>query len=326
MSPAHAGRLAERPRDFDPLAGRGGLGRRWHDFRLKEWVGFTLFHPELYGSMIIQDAKYLATSELYIHDRASGRLDEHAASGRRSELELPSAGLMFGGTCAFTARGFELGYRFDEDAGSHSIRVEIAATAKAQAIRGELILDAAGASAPLVVDTPLGASASMFTHKRIYPIAGTLTVGERAYRFDPARDLVIIDEHRSRLPYRTEWTWGTFALRTESGGIVGANFADREQPAGAEEESGIWVPDAVEPLSDVAFAPASADPLAPWTARSADGRLDVEFVPEGRKGVRRNFGIVAIDYFQLYGVYEGTVAGFAVRGTHGVLERMRMRS
>ena len=50
------------------------------------------------------------------------------------------------------------------------------------------------------------------------------------------------------------------------------------------------------------------------------------FTPEGRKGVRQNFGIVAIDYVQLYGAYAGEVAGIPVTGVHGVLEKMRMRA
>jgi hypothetical protein len=320
------GRLAERPRDVNPLDAYRGLSRRWHDFRLKEWVGFTLVHPELYGSMIIQDAKYLATAELYVHDRATGTLDEHAANGRRDALALPSAGLLFGGTCRFETPGFTLRYDFDTDAGSHTIRIAIAASDHAQPITGELHLDAANASAPLAVSSQLGGDATMFTHKRIYPISGVLTVGERSYRFDAARDFAIIDEHRSQLPYGTEWTWGTFALRSDAGDIVGANFADREQPAGQEEESCIWTPGAVEPLADITFTPVSQQPLASWRVTSADGRLDVTFTPEGRKAVRQNFGIVAIDYFQLYGTYEGVLAGFAVESVHGVAERMRMRA
>jgi len=325
---AHAlpwGRLDERPRGLEPLGAARGPARLWRDFRLKEWVGFTLFHPELYGSMIIQDAKYLVSAEFYVHERSSGALHEHAANTGRTAFALPRE-LLFGGTCRFAASGFELGYRFDTDAGSHRIAVDIATTPKAEAISGELTLDARAASAPLVVNARLGAHATMFTHKRIYPVSGALSVGERSYRFDPARDFAVIDEHRSRLPYRAEWTWGTFALRTDAGDIVGANFAAREQPPGEEEESCIWVPGAVEPLSEVTFTPLGSDPLAAWRIASADGRLDVTFTPEGRKGVLQNFAVVAIDYFQLYGTYEGTVAGFPVHGVHGVAEHMRMRA
>jgi len=320
------GRLPDRPPVADPLAGIRGIPRRWADLRLKEWVGFTLVHPELFGSMIVQDAKYLTSAELYVHDRASGELHEHAASGGRGALELPRA-LLSGGECGFRASGFELRYGFDADAGRHTIRVDVAATADAAAVSGELVLDAAQASAPLVVNARLNEhAATMFTHKRVFAVSGMLRVGECEYRFDPARDLAILDEHRSRLPYRASWTWGTFAFRAPGGGIAGANFATRPQPAGEEEESGIWVPGAVEPLSDVTFSPEGAMPLSPWTMRSADGRLDVAFTPEGRKGVRKQFGVVAIEYFQLYGTYRGSVAGIPFDGVHGVCERMRMRS
>jgi hypothetical protein len=319
------GRLPERPRDVNPLDAYPALTRRWHDFRTKEWVGFTLVHPELFSSMIIQDAKYLASAEMYVHERASGALHEHAANGGREALSLPTE-LLYGGACRFETPGFALRYDFDTDAGRHGVRIDIAATEKAAAFCGELSLDATGASAPLVVSSQLGGGATMFTHKRIYPVAGTLTVGERQYRFDPARDFAIIDEHRSELPYGASWAWGTFAMRSDAGDIVGANFASRAQPAGEEEESGIWVPGAVEPLAQVDFAPVSSQPLASWRVRSVDGRLDVTFTPQGCKGVRQNFGVVAIDYTQFYGSYEGELAGFPVEGAHGVCERMKMRS
>ncbi|MCL2515615.1 MAG: DUF2804 domain-containing protein [Microbacteriaceae bacterium] len=320
------GRLPERPRDANPLDAHPALTRRWHNFRTKEWVGFTLVHPELAGSMIVQDAKYLASAEIYAYELSGGALHEHAANGKRTALALP-ARLMFGASGRFETPGFALRYDFDTDAGRHDIRIDVAATATAAALTGRLALDAAHASAPLVVSARLDErGGTMFTHKRIYPVSGALTVGEREHRFDPARDFAIVDEHRSQLPYRSDWTWGTFALRTASGEIAGANFAERAQPAGEDEESGIWLSGAVEPLADVAFAPTSDAPDAPWRVRSADGRLDVVFTPDGRKGVRKNFGVVAIDYWQAFGRYDGTLAGTPVSGARGVLEQMRMRS
>src|SRR5699024_2617571 len=132
------------------------------------------------------------------------------------------------------------------------------------------------------------------------PVSGALKVGDAEIVYDPDRDFAIIDEHRSLLPYRTDWTWGTFAMHADDG-VVGANFATRPHRAGEEEESGLWYPGLCEPLSDITSEPASDDPLAPWTITSADGRLEVTFTPTRRNDVKHQLGLFAVDYFMMYG-------------------------
>jgi hypothetical protein len=53
--------------------------------------------------------------------------------------------------------------------------------------------------------------------------------------------------------------------------------------------------------------------------------LDVAFGPEGRKDVKHQLGVFAIDYFQLFGRYRGAVGGYPVDGVHGVCESFRAR-
>lgn len=321
----HWGRLPGRPADADPLAEFTGLGRRLRRLRLKEWVGFTLLHPELASSVIIQDAQYLSSSEFYLFDRAAGVLHQHSATSHGGAPALPT--VLLEGVCHFQRRGYRISYSFAESSGRHRVEVDLAATTKAPAITGALTLDAAAATAPLSVSSRLPGG-RMYTYKAAFPVAGTLRVGGRAFTFDPSRDLAILDEHRSLLPYRTSWLWGTFAS-LGAGGLVGANFAARPELPGEPEESCLWTPGTCEPLADIAFAPGSADPMAPWHISSADGRLDVAFEPQGRKRVIRQLGLFAIDYYQLFGHYTGTVRGasrtFELSGAPGVCESMKAR-
>jgi hypothetical protein len=94
----HEGRFATRPTDVNPLDAYAGPRRAWRRLRLKEWVGFTLMHPDVYASMIIQDAHYLASSEIYVHDRAAGALHQRAANARGGSPGLPAR--FYGGHCA----------------------------------------------------------------------------------------------------------------------------------------------------------------------------------------------------------------------------------
>jgi hypothetical protein len=318
------GRFGQRPTTANPLDEVRGLRRLARRTRLKEWIGFAVVHPELWASMIVQDAKYLGTSELYAFDAASSRIDHHEAI-TRGAARLPIE--LFGADSGLDRPGYRVEYRFGDPGGRHTISVDIAATATAAAVRAELELDGASATPPLSVSAPLRGG-SMYTYKSVFPVSGWLRVGEREYTFDPGRDLAILDEHRSVLPYRTDWTWGTFATQHDDG-IVGANFASRPKVAGSEEESCLWTPSAAEPLADLVFTQRGDDPLDPWSIRSRDGRLDVEFEPVHREAVRHQLGVFAIDYFMLYGRYSGTVRGeagsYSIDGAHGVCERMHAR-
>jgi hypothetical protein len=317
------GRLPSRPIDTNPLDEFAGLNRPWKWLRLKEWQGWTMVHPEVYSSMILQDAHYLASSEIYVRDKASGVLHEHAANARGGSLGL--ARELWGSHPRMAAKGFDLRYDFGSEGGRHTLTIDIAATAKAPAFSGELVLDGSGASAPLSVSSRLPGG-TMYTHKALFPASGYLRVGDREIVFDPTRDLAILDEHKSFLPYRTQWVWGTFGTRTADGTPIGANMVDRPELPGEPEESCLWFPGTCEELSDVVFVEHGSE----WLVSSFDGRVDVIFTPDGRKDVRHEMGVASIDYFQLYGRYTGTVK--SLDGTAydidvtGVLESMRMRS
>ncbi|BBY53206.1 DUF2804 family protein [Mycobacterium koreense] len=322
------GRFAQRFRDTNPLDAYRGIARLWHRWRLKEWVGFTLIHPQLSGAMIMQDAKYLASSELFVRDRSTGGAAEKAVTLRGGGVTLPDE-LLHGGTCTVAKRGYLLRYDFDERAGTGTVQFDCAADASGPAISGTLTLHLREAAPALSISAKITPSIDYYTFKQPFPVQGTLTLGEHRYRFDPERDFAIIDENRSHFPYSTSWTWGTFATRA-AGGIVGSSFVDRAEFSDADDESSNWVPGQVEPLAGIEFDCGFSDPAPPGRVRDRDGRLDVTFTPDWRKDVKVNLLAAAIDYTQLSGTYCGTVtslAGETVRfdAVPGVLERMRTR-
>jgi hypothetical protein len=321
----HYGRFAAPPPDVNVLDEFGSLRRARRRWRLKEWVGFTVTHPDWHCSLIMQDAKYLATSEVYAYDRRRGVLHQHEAVRRGGSLGLPAN--LLESRCAFRTRRYELRYEFSRQRGRHHLRLDMTATRSTPAFGGELELDDGLASPPLSVSARIPGGA-MYTHKAIFPLAGALRVGDDEIVFDQSRDLAILDEHKSFFPYRTRWLWGTFGVVTPDG-LAGANFVERPAIPGEDDESCIWTPHACEPLAEVRFEPESDDPLAPWHIASRDGRLDVTFEPHGRMPVRHQFGVVAIDYFQMYGDYRGCLRGadrsYDIEGVHGVCESMRAR-
>jgi hypothetical protein len=273
---------------------------------------------------------------MYVRDAATGRLTQHSRNVPGGSLKLPEE--LYGSSPSVEKKGYRIDYDFGPKGGTHRITAEIEGTETELPVSIDLTLDGSRASAPLSVSEPLAPRGAMYTHKLVFPASGTVTVGDHTYAVRPDRDLAILDEHKSLLPYRTRWLWGTFATMSSSGPdgpreIVGANFCERPTQPGTEEESCLWVPTpagpVAAPLNDVTFAADCTDRLSPWKITSADGCLDVTFTADGRKDVRHQLGILAIDYWQLYGTYSGTVTAggvtHAVDTVRGVLEHMKAR-
>ena len=158
----------------NPLDAVKGPARAFKWFRTKDWAGFTLIHPQLASSMIIQDAKYLATSEFY-----AGSGDElHQYSANRAPgLHLPKD--LLHSQVGFYAGGYGLGYRFGDD--DVAIAIAIDATKQAPPVHGLLHLDPKGASHPLVVSARLPGGGTMYTNKIVYPAHGMIACGDDVF-------------------------------------------------------------------------------------------------------------------------------------------------
>jgi len=299
-----------------------GVKKVFERFRTKEWAGFTLLHPEMAGSMIIQDAKYLVTGELYVYDRAEDTMVEWAANRLRPSRRMPAD--LLHSRCVFISGGFRLGYGFSDH--EVLILIDVDATPSRPAVNGRLTLDVAGATPPLVVSSLMPGGA-IYTNKLVYPASGYILCGDKRYEFDPKRDCAILDEHKSHLPYHTDWDWSTFAWQVD-GHIIGANLISRPSLPGQEEESCIWTPTQAQPLSDITFTQ-TGDDLSPWSMVSADGRVNVVFNPQGHKDHNLNAGLVAMEYAQWFGHYNGTISDgvtvWPVENVPGVCERMHAR-
>jgi Protein of unknown function (DUF2804) len=311
------GRFDARPLTVNPLDQWSGPARRLKRLRLKEWIYFTLVHPELFSAMAIQDANYVSSSEIYAWRRTDGKLHQHARTGVGGTLQMPQR--LYPSRVRFAARNYELFYEFGTERGEHRIGIHIGADRHGTGLDASLVLHGERASAPLSLSSRIPGGV-MFTHKRAFPVSGSYRIGDTELVFKADRDLALLDEHKTFLPYRTRWTWGTFATIAD-GTILGANLIERQETPGEQQEGCIWIGQALHPLNDISFARSGAT----WQAVSADGQLQLSFVPDGTKHVKHQLLIAAIDYEQIFGRYSGSVCGREIADVPGVVERMHAR-
>ncbi len=130
--------------------------------------------------MIMQDVKYLASTELYVRDRGTGVLVEKAANFRGGSLALPDD-LLHGGRCRAERPGHRLEHDFDFDAndeGTIALRIDCDADEKGPAIHADLRLTSAGAAPALSCSGRLTRAHRLLHVQAAFPVSGTITAAD----------------------------------------------------------------------------------------------------------------------------------------------------
>lgn len=305
--------------------GLGGVLRR---LRLKEWVGFGITHPEWHITTFLLDSKIAASALFQAFRKGTDYSVKHSQARMGGTWHMP--GTLWNSRYDFSKHGFRMACHHHLEAGLHHIALEAAATREMPAVSAEITLtEDLTRSQPLVVSLPVGARNSLYTHKALMPASGRLRIGTEEVTLEPARDIAILDEHRSFLPYRTTWRWCTFAGYDAHGRLVGLNFGDHDYIADPDywSENCIWAGETLSMLGAGELVFDRRDPMKPWHIQDRAGRVDVHFFPETMKSERPNLVIVRMNYFQCSGHFEGFIIDGAgekipVDGFCGVAEMM----
>ena len=322
----HSGLFDKPFTDLNILDGPTGIRASMglHKTRLKEWQHFAIVHPDLYISLAVVDAKFLATSWLYFFDRRRREGKEQSRKMRGGRFWLPMQ--LWNESAEFHARGYKISIHNHLAAGRHVITIDIAEKRDLPAIRGELVLtEDLNAVQPLIASLPIKPGRPLYTHKAPLPVGGTLRIGEQSYDFVPSRDIALIDVHKAYYPRHTFWHWATFAIRAESGALIGVNLTHNIIKDDHQwNENVIWLDNRICHVGPARFD-IPANPMQPWRIKSLDKRVDLTLEPAGLRHERINFGLVRSSYNQPFGPFSGTLTDeygrrYGIKGAWGVAE------
>ncbi|MCA9772259.1 MAG: DUF2804 domain-containing protein [Myxococcales bacterium] len=318
--------------DADPFGLGGRTPRFARRLRFKEWQHYIVVSPTHFVGFVIVDAGYLVNSWFYVVDRAEGTYVEHALEAPPGCARLAST--LWNDRCALHRPGWRMDFENQIGKGFHYVEASIDARKDRPAVGAKLTFyQDLTKVRPMVTVLPFGDSESLghYTHKAPMPAEGTLRVGDREFKLDPAETIAISDIHKGYFPYVTWWRWATFAGRDAKGRIIAANLAQhRLSPQPRATENCLWVDGRLSLLGPAKFEFDAKELVAPWRIRTQDDRLDVTIRPQGKRSGYINAGIIMSDYHQPYGEYEGTVVDdegttHRVDGFYGVTEDHRAR-
>jgi hypothetical protein len=273
-------------------------GNAWQRIaRRKRWFYFAIATDDVFVARAIVRLGDASNTFAYALDRRSMRMiASHAASG-------PTFACDVGDRSGEGAKArFELGRvraRVDRPAGSGRYAID----ARFKDFELDAVLDTALAPPSLTAIAPIVGGVVNTTEKRtLLTSTGELRVAGQRYALDGG--LAGYDYTQGLLARRTAWRWAFLLGKAKSGERVGMNLV---QGFVGEPECGVWIDGEVHPLAEGRFDFARDRPLEPWRVSTADGGVELSFVPGGMHADNTNLGIVKSRFVQPAGHYTGKI-------------------
>lgn len=300
----------------------GGLPGKRHvtDFaRRKKWMYVFAASDEVLVTTAIVDAGLSGSSFLTVVDRQSGALlaDSSRPGAVRPLVSVNDA----------PARGHHSRYRtpgtdvvITNPPGDHRLHVRARLgrpiglpVLGAPTIEVDLWFDLDALPPVLTVASGLATTPPMVsctTKTACVPVGGRVTLRNEGTKVIHLHNgLGGFDFHHSNLPRHTVWRWAYGTGRLADGRALGINlisgFVGQE---GQGAENALWFDGRLIPLDlDAAIDYVPADPWAPWSVRTADGKVDLQFTVQAVHRENLNLGLLRSRFLQPVGTFHGTV-------------------
>ncbi len=287
-------------RDFDL---RNSMNRRrpaWSRYWAANQFQFVgLLGPELIAGVAIVDLKLVSNAFVYFYDVRQRRFSESSflmPFGWKTYMEnAPDRG-----ECRFEQGGNRIEITATPNPRTRRLNVRLA--------NGESIfalIEEPDEFEPLCVSTRAVYTGWVYTQKAAgLPVMGSVHCHGRSWDLREQRVLASYDWSLGYMRRETFWNWGCMAGWLDKRHSVGMNLA-----AGVNEtsftENGFWYDNRFTKVDLVDFGFNRDDPDAPWTMRSNDGRVKLDFQPQGKRGERLQVGLMASNFNQMFGFYSG---------------------
>lgn len=283
---------------IDEFDRRVGRLRRYFAFNQFEFLGAV--SEQLVFGCALADVKYAGTAFVYAYDPTTRQFIE------RSFQQPLARGIWFDQRPESGVSEMRVGQNYIQLRGSEAPRMRRLQVRLSNGFE----IDAEFSEEhppiePMRICTPSGPAGWVYARKTAgHRVTGTLTAGGRHYDLAAIDALGHHDWSAGYMRRHTFWNWGCIAGRTAEGRVVGMNVCCGVNDTSFTENC-FWLDGRLHKLDSLRFEYDRDDLMQPWHLTSADGRLDLTFRPEGRHREKINAFVVASNFSQLIGRYDG---------------------
>lgn len=284
-----------------PMGSRQLPGRKWLDYNQFQYIGVV--SPELLVGCALGDFRYLGFAFVYTFDPATGDLDEFSVKlplGRGISLtDRPADG------SSVVSSG---GNRIEMNARRKPREVQLKVSLKSGLeVDATFNLDKAPKFEPLALCTQTARNGWAFTQK----IAGVPATGTVSGKFG-TKDLASTGAYAhydytvGYMRRETFWNWACFAGNAD-GKAIGLNLSCGVNETSFSENC-VWVDGKLYPVGLASFDYDRNRPdTEPWKVSTTDGRVDLDFIPEGIHTEKVNAIIIQSNFKQIFGKFNGVL-------------------
>lgn len=265
------------------------------DFQLKRWQYLGACGADFAFGIAVVHLGYLSNAFAYLFDRRTRVLTEFNAN------QPLAAGTVFSGDAVSGRASFKApGADIDMENSGGLTRLSARVHGKMEAD-----LEFAHDIAPVSIVTRVGLDRFNYTNKEAgIPVKGIIRSGGVEYGAGGGRASGIVDYTYGYLARCTFWNWAAGAGRTRDGLSIGFNLAQGVNETGFTENA-FWIGGELEKTDVVDFRYDDLDSMAPWRIESNDGKVKLDFAPEGERSSRLNLGLVSSRFRQPFGRFSG---------------------
>jgi hypothetical protein len=155
--------------------------------------------------------------------------------------------------------------------------------------------------------TPTGANGWTYAQKLARrPVSGEIRTATDSITLDPESCFGHHDLSAGYMRRETFWNWACFSAPSSTQGSMGLNISWGVNETGYSENC-FWLGKTLHPLPQMIFRFDRDHENSPWRIFSEDRLVDLSFTPEGTHKERLHAGILATNFRQIFGRFNGHV-------------------
>lgn len=274
-------------------------------FRLKRWDYYGITTPEYFVSATLAHLGYAGLVFAYLLDFDSGEFHEETLLiplGRGIELARNSDS----GDSVFDNGRVRVAFRLEGK--GRRVVMDWPSFNQGQGLSADVLLQHRPEHESMAIVIPIGQRRFYYNRKvNCLPAEGWVQSGGQRTKVAPDRCLGNLDWGRGIWEYRSFWVWASASGFLLDGRSLGLNLGFGFGDTSAATENAIILDGRIHKLGKVKFDYDPSNFMRPWSMRSPDGRLELEFVPFKERVATSNLLVITSEVHQMFGRYQGSV-------------------
>ncbi|MFA6450366.1 MAG: DUF2804 domain-containing protein [bacterium] len=272
--------------------------------RKKKWNYWGVMSEKFFFSVTMANIDYIGLASVYFIDFETMKLEEkNVVVPFGAGFDMPE---LVDRDVSFSNKQINLSFK--QDPNGVVIKVEMPSF-EGKKLSAEAVITRPAGHETLNVVVPWNTDQFQFTSKQnTMPTAGSVTIGDRKYEFNPESSFAILDYGRGVWPYSTKWNWASCSAR-KNGKTIGLNLGGMWTDGTGSTENGVCLDGRLYKISeDVRLTYDRSNFMAPWTIVTPDSdTVNLKFTPFFEKKNSMNILFLKVDGHQMFGKFSGTI-------------------